>query len=215
MNIRFDCADCGKEYKVPAKFAGKKVKCKKCGAKIRVPEEGADSNSEKTPSKKVKASATSAKAEKKEASTSTKVAKKPKAKSAKVLKKSSGGTAIIEIPDIEAERKIYESKKKEEKKMTRGTGRLVYFQDGKAVKSFRLDTDTRVIGRGSGCDVLIDDDSLSDQHIKIEVRLGKFIATDLKSSNGLVVNHKKVRRSGLKNGDLIQLGRVVLRIDCG
>lgn len=209
MNIRFNCADCGKEYKVPAKFAGKKVKCKKCGAKIRVPD-GDEDSAPKTPSKKVKSTSTSAKTEKK---ASAKV-KKP-AKSAKVLKKSSGGTEIIEVPDIEAEKKLYESKKKEEKKMSRGTGRLVYFKDGKAVKSFRLDSDTRVIGRGAGCDVTIDDASVSEEHIKIEVRLGKFIATDLRSSNGLIVNHKKVRRSGLVNGDLIQLGRVVLRIDCG
>ena len=209
MNIRFNCADCGKEYKVPAKFAGKKVKCKKCGAKIRVPD-GDEDSAPKTPSKKVKSTSTSAKTEKK---ASAKV-KKP-AKSAKVLKKSSGGTEIIEVPDIEAEKKLYESKKKEEKKMSRGTGRLVYFKDGKAVKSFRLDSETRVVGRGAGCDVTIDDASLSEEHIKIEVRLGKFIATDLRSSNGLIVNHKKVRRSGLVNGDLIQLGRVVLRIDCG
>lgn len=209
MNIRFNCADCGKEYKVPAKFAGKKVKCKKCGAKIRVPD-GDEDSAPKTPSKKVKSTSTSAKTEKK---ASAKV-KKP-AKSAKVLKKSSGGTEIIEVPDIEAEKKLYESKKKEEKKMSRGTGRLVYFKDGKAVKSFRLDSETRVVGRGAGCDVTIDDASVSDEHIKIEVRLGKFIATDLRSSNGLIVNHKKVRRSGLVNGDLIQLGRVVLRIDCG
>lgn len=213
MNIRFNCADCGKEYKVPAKFAGKKVKCKKCGAKIRVPDGDEAESTPKTSSKKVKSPSSSAKTEKKAAS--AKVSKKTKKTSAKVLKKSSGGTEVIEIPDIEAEKKLYEAKKKEEKKMNRGTGRLVYFKDGKAVKSYRLDGETRIIGRGAGCEVSIDDASLSDQHIKIEVRLGKFIATDLKSSNGLVVNHKKVRRSALVNGDIIQLGRAVLRIDCG
>lgn len=213
MNIRFNCADCGKEYKVPAKFAGKKVKCKKCGAKIRVPDGDEAESAPKTPSKKVKSASSSARTEKKVAS--TKVSKKTPKTSAKVLKKSSGGTEIIEIPDLEAEKKIYEAKKKEEKKMNRGTGRLVYFQDGKAVKSYRLDSETRIVGRSAGCEVSIDDASVSDEHIKIEVRLGKFIATDLKSSNGLVVNHKKVRRSALVNGDIIQLGRAVLRIDCG
>ena len=99
--------------------------------------------------------------------------------------------------------------------MARGAGRLVYFEAGKAKKSYRLDGKTRVVGRGGDCEICIDDASLSEKHCKIEVRLGKFTATDLKSSNGLIVNHKKVRRASLKNGDLIQLGRAVLRIDCG
>ena len=211
MTIRFNCSDCGKDYKVPDRYAGKKVKCKGCGATIRVPAEGEEKA--KTSSKKSKrVSATSAKAEK---ATSTRTKKKRSKASTKVLKVTSNGTEIIEVPDLAKEKKVYESKKKEEKKHTRGAGRLVYFHDGKAKKSFRLDANTRVIGSDSGCEVHIDDASVSKKHCKIEVRLGKFIMTDLKSSNGLLVNHKKVRRSALNNGDIIQLGRAVLRIDCG
>ena len=50
---------------------------------------------------------------------------------------------------------------------------------------------------------------------KMEVRLGKFTATDLKSVNGLIVNGKPVRRASLNDGDIIQLGEAILRIDCG
>jgi pSer/pThr/pTyr-binding forkhead associated (FHA) protein len=45
--------------------------------------------------------------------------------------------------------------------------------------------------------------------------MGMFIATDTGSTNGLAVNGKKVRRASLKDGDVLQLGDVVLRIDCG
>ena len=38
MSIKFACS-CGKAYKVPEKFAGKRVKCKQCGEAIRVPSE--------------------------------------------------------------------------------------------------------------------------------------------------------------------------------
>lgn len=115
-----------------------------------------------------------------------------------------------------AEKKRYEKKKKDEKKMERGTGRLVYFKDGKAVKSYRVDKEAkRIVGRNDDCEISIDDDSVSARHFRIEVRLGKFIATDLKSSNGLVVNGQTVRRASLSDGDLIQCGEAVFRIDCG
>jgi DNA-directed RNA polymerase subunit RPC12/RpoP len=213
MNIRFSCADCGKEYKVPEKFAGKKVKCKKCGAKIRVPseEEGA-AKSEGSTRKSKREPAASASTEK---AKSKRTPAKRKSPSIKTMGRSPSGTMLIEVPNLEAEKKAYESKKKEEKAFARGTGRLVYFKDGKAVKSYRLDNETRVVGSDDGCNICIADDSVSKEHCKIEVRLGKFTLTDLRSSNGTVVNHKKVRRASLSKGDLIQLGRAVFRIDCG
>lgn len=37
MAISFACADCAKKYKVEAKFAGKKIKCKECDATMTIP----------------------------------------------------------------------------------------------------------------------------------------------------------------------------------
>jgi DNA-directed RNA polymerase subunit RPC12/RpoP len=37
MSIEFDCAACGKHYKVADAMAGKRAKCKACGGVIQVP----------------------------------------------------------------------------------------------------------------------------------------------------------------------------------
>lgn len=39
MAISVECDDCGKKYRLPDRFAGKRVSCEKCGSKIRVPTE--------------------------------------------------------------------------------------------------------------------------------------------------------------------------------
>ena len=38
-SIKFACKECSKTYKVPEKYAGKRLKCKACGADVRVPSE--------------------------------------------------------------------------------------------------------------------------------------------------------------------------------
>lgn len=37
MAISFECGDCAKKYKVDARFAGKKIKCKECDATMTIP----------------------------------------------------------------------------------------------------------------------------------------------------------------------------------
>lgn len=217
-SIRFSCDDCGKGYKVPDKFAGKKVKCKECGNAMKVPMESASSDSSKTSkpasksAKSPKASAKSPKAESKPQARPAKAAKgTPKAKG-----KTATGTVVLEAPeDISSKLKLYENKR-EDSSHARGEGRLVLFVDDKPSKSYRLDKgESMVVGRDEGCDIVIEDDSVSGEHCKVEYRLGKFIMTDKRSSNGLIVNEKAVRRASLNNGDIIQLGRAILRIDCG
>ena len=99
--------------------------------------------------------------------------------------------------------------------MARGTAKVVLFEDGKPAKSFRLDKEPKKLGRGSSNDIQIEKKSISKSHLRFEYMMGMFIATDTQSTNGLVVNGKKVRRASLKDGDVLQLGDVVLRIDCG
>lgn len=91
---------------------------------------------------------------------------------------------------------------------------MVYFKKLKPIKSFRIDGDDITVGRDDSCDVTIPEESVSSSHIRIEVKLGRFIAVDQRSCNGLLVNGRKVRRASLKNGDVLQLGEAILRIDC-
>jgi hypothetical protein len=202
--IKFAC-ECGKAYKVPDKFAGKRVKCKNCGETVAVP-----SASEKISSARAAAvsqrSVMSSGKNPKVASARLGVAQPP-------AKRPGGDTQLIEAIDLAPERKKYERKRDEE--MARGTGKLVLFEDGKATKSFRLDKEPKTLGRGSSNDIVIEKKSISKAHLRFEFMMGMYIATDTQSTNGLVVNGKKVRRASLKDGDVLQLGDVVLRIDCG
>lgn len=235
MNIRFACQECGKEYKVSSQFAGKMVKCKKCGNKVRVPtepekvskrEKATSARSSPKPAGGSSSSSTSTRgsAEKKRSKRLSKRSKSASEDEAPVASKKrvkakmappGAETIAVPIPDISKEMKLYERKKKDDKVMPRGTGRLVLFVDGKASKSYRLDGKAVVIGRAKGAGVKLEDASVSNEHVKLELRLGKFTATDLKSRNGLVVNGRKLRRASLKSGDVIQLGTATLRIDCG
>jgi diguanylate cyclase (GGDEF)-like protein len=78
------------------------------------------------------------------------------------------------------------------------------------------------LGRGSDCDILIADPSVSRKHLKISctevVKGGErskpmVVLRDLGSSNGTMVNYSSVRRAVLKPGDKIFLGRTILKFD--
>jgi hypothetical protein len=236
-SIKFSC-ECGKAYKVPDKYAGKRIKCKNCGETVAVPssseqissaraaavsnrsvvgagtskrvssEGSGKSSSGKVASASGKVASTSGKV----ASASGKVAPAREASSAPV-RKPGGDTEVCEVVDLTPNLKKYEKKRDEE--MARGTGKVVLFADGKPVKSFRLDKEPKTAGRSSSCDIALDSKSVSKNHVKFEYMMGMFIATDMQSTNGLVVNGKKIRRAMLKDGDILQLGTVVLRVDVG
>ena len=108
--------------------------------------------------------------------------------------------------------KLYKNKKTEE--FRRGEGRLTYFEGQKPVRAFRLNKKGITVGRNGDCGVTLELSGVSDEHMKVEYKLGTFISTDLQSKNGVVVNGRSVRRCSLKGGDVIQLGDAVLRFDC-
>jgi len=68
------------------------------------------------------------------------------------------------------------------------------------------------IGREETNQVSIDDAALSKKHAKIVYSAGSFYIEDLGSRNGTFVNGDRVvRRSVLKDGDLIRLGLLILK----
>jgi pSer/pThr/pTyr-binding forkhead associated (FHA) protein len=67
------------------------------------------------------------------------------------------------------------------------------------------------IGRGLAADLRLDEDSVSRRHaILVHRRSGSRILDD-RSSNGTFVNGRRVTQADLHNGDVLVLGRVVLR----
>ena len=69
-----------------------------------------------------------------------------------------------------------------------------------------------LVGRGSGCDFLLDDDTVSRRHAEIAVRAGLCLVRDLDSCNGTLLNGRFVRRARLRRGDLLRLGETEVRV---
>jgi chromosome segregation ATPase len=67
------------------------------------------------------------------------------------------------------------------------------------------------IGRALGCDLQIDSTSVSRHHALIIKSARKLIIEDLNSTNGVVVNGRKVSRQILSDGDLLSIGDIQFR----
>lgn len=84
-------------------------------------------------------------------------------------------------------------------------------QDANATKMPLSKTATR-IGRRSDNDLVFSNTSISGHHAEIHMsRDGAFSITDLNSGNGVFVNGERVHQSGLRDGDIIELGEVRFR----
>jgi hypothetical protein len=67
------------------------------------------------------------------------------------------------------------------------------------------------IGRSRANDIRVDDVSISGQHCRVRPEDGHFVLHDLKSTNGTLVNEKKVVRHVLAEGDVISIGETSLQ----
>ncbi|MBL8737152.1 MAG: protein kinase [Planctomycetes bacterium] len=68
-----------------------------------------------------------------------------------------------------------------------------------------------VVGRGSDCDVVVDEQSVSRRHCTLRFENGLLTVVDLGSAHGLVCEKKRVKRCELGVGGTVRLGMVELR----
>jgi hypothetical protein len=68
------------------------------------------------------------------------------------------------------------------------------------------------IGRSSGCEIPLLDDTVSRRHAEIAVRAGICLVRDLGSCNGTRLNGRFVTRARLRRGDVLELGETELRL---
>jgi hypothetical protein len=68
------------------------------------------------------------------------------------------------------------------------------------------------IGRSSGCDLVLGDDSVSRRHAEIALRGGVCVVRDLGSCNGTWVNGRPILRARLRRGDELQVGETVIQV---
>ncbi|GAB3309998.1 DUF3662 domain-containing protein [Epidermidibacterium keratini] len=75
---------------------------------------------------------------------------------------------------------------------------------------FEIGEGSSTIGRGSTATVRVTDNGISREHAQINVRGPIAVIRDLNSTNGTLVNGRRVSEMTLRHGDVIRLGRSVL-----
>jgi Mg-chelatase subunit ChlD len=73
------------------------------------------------------------------------------------------------------------------------------------------ETSATSIGRSRANDIQVEDVSISGQHCRVRPEDGRFVVHDLRSTNGTLVNEKKVSRHVLEEGDVIGIGETSLQ----
>jgi predicted component of type VI protein secretion system len=71
--------------------------------------------------------------------------------------------------------------------------------------------DGLVLGRVSGCGIVLDDDKVSRKHARLIVQVGVVEVEDLGSRNGVHINGARVLRRVLRDGDVLLIGRTEIR----
>ena len=86
--------------------------------------------------------------------------------------------------------------------------------EGNKLYDWTLKEGKYTIGRSSGCDLVINDSTVSRKHAQIEIVNEKTInLTDLGSHNGTTVNGYKITDTAkLRDGDILSFGRVEFKI---
>jgi hypothetical protein len=69
-----------------------------------------------------------------------------------------------------------------------------------------------VLGRSSGCQLVLADDTVSRRHADLRLVDGRWYLRDLESSNGTWVNGRRVVEAEVRPGDLVHLGGCELRL---
>jgi pSer/pThr/pTyr-binding forkhead associated (FHA) protein len=92
-----------------------------------------------------------------------------------------------------------------------GPGRYLEVQGSGEALLIQLGENVMHIGRGLSADLHLDEKSVSRRHAMLVPRPNGARLLDDRSSNGTFVNGRRVVQEDLHNGDVVVLGRVVLR----
>jgi pSer/pThr/pTyr-binding forkhead associated (FHA) protein len=85
--------------------------------------------------------------------------------------------------------------------------KLILKYEAAVLKEIPLQKQTVSIGRSPGNDVVVDNLAVSGSHARLVVEQGKFAVEDLNSLNGTFLNGQRIRKSELKDGDEILIGK--------
>ena len=93
---------------------------------------------------------------------------------------------------------------------------IVISEKGGAERRETFDKNEINVGRVQGNDMMLPKGNVSKHHARLLYRDGRFIVTDLKSTNGTYVNGRKISQATIvREGDKIYVGDFVLRLETG
>jgi pilus assembly protein CpaF len=93
---------------------------------------------------------------------------------------------------------------------------IIISEKGGAERRETFDKNEINVGRVQGNDLMLPKGNVSKHHARLLYRDGRFIVTDLKSTNGTYVNGRKIAQATIvREGDKIYIGDFVLRLDAG
>lgn len=78
---------------------------------------------------------------------------------------------------------------------------------------FEINKDRLVLGRNAGCDIVLQDNSVSSQHCYVGRRGSGYVIHDLNSTNGTRVNAQVVSEAELLPKQVIQIGATEFLFD--
>jgi pSer/pThr/pTyr-binding forkhead associated (FHA) protein len=90
-------------------------------------------------------------------------------------------------------------------------GRYIEIQGSERTVMIPLGSEAVRIGRGLGAELHLDESSVSRRHAIVVPRFTGARILDDRSANGTFVNGRRIQQADLHDGDVIVLGRVVLR----
>ncbi|HEY4895394.1 MAG TPA: FHA domain-containing protein [Solirubrobacteraceae bacterium] len=90
-------------------------------------------------------------------------------------------------------------------------GRYIQVQGPERTLLIALEGSPVHIGRGLSADLHLDDSSVSRRHAILVARPSGARILDDRSSNGTFVNGRRVQQADLRDGDVVVVGRIMLR----
>jgi hypothetical protein len=91
-------------------------------------------------------------------------------------------------------------------------GWLVTFSHDEYGQDYKLYVGKNKIGSATGCDIIINDTSVSGDHATILFRENEFLIKDNFSTNGTKINGVSSDEGKLKDGDEIKLGNTIFKL---
>ena len=95
-------------------------------------------------------------------------------------------------------------------------GWLVALDGQQKGEDFRIREGQNSIGSDAGCDIVLTDSTISGKHASLRHKEGKFILTDLDSTNGSYLNDdsESIAREEIKDNDTVRFGDIRFKFKC-